>query len=133
MTGRDLLGALLFAVVVIGLVAMARWLAVALFEYKPHAVYEIDTEDGRLLYVGESSDPERRLHQHESRQRKLAPGSPGNWWPDASAEVRRTFQPSRVTWYRSVKIAKEVQNRMIAERNPIANIIRYKGARDAVD
>lgn len=120
-------GGLVFTVAVLGLARMVQWLAAAILDYKPHAVYEIDTADGRLLYVGEAADPQARLHSHERYQRHLRDGHPRKWWRDAAPQVQQTFTPTRVTWYRSPAIARAVERDIIRGRKPIANQIRYKG------
>lgn len=123
----DWIGAIVFTVVVLGLARMVQWLINAFIDYKPHAVYEIDTADGRLLYVGEAADPQARLHGHERYQRHLRDGHPRKWWGDAHPRVKASFTPSRVTWYRSAAVAKAVERDIIRGKNPIANRIRYKG------
>lgn len=119
-------GAFLFAVIVLSLVWLIRWLVVAVFA-RGHWVYEIDTEDGSLLYVGECGNVAKRMRSHRAYQARLPEGHPRKWWPDADPAVQVNLWPSRATWYRSKAIAVEVQNQRIRQKNPIANQVRYKG------
>jgi hypothetical protein len=122
----DLGGAFVFAVVVLALVFLVRW-AVLNFTSEGHWVYEIDTEDGSLLYIGECSDVAKRMKRHVQYQSKLPPGHPRRWWWDADPAVQANMWPSRVTWYRSKEIAKAIEKQRVRTKNPIANQIRYKG------
>jgi predicted GIY-YIG superfamily endonuclease len=122
----DLLGALFFAVVVLAAGYVAWWI-VAHTHAAGYWVYEIDTEDGLVLYIGSAGDVEKRLRGHERFQAKLPEGHPRKWWADAEESVRATYEPSRKTWYRSKPIALEAEKDRIRRKNPIANRIRYKG------
>lgn len=123
-TSADLRAALVFALIVIGLVWLIRWtvLHVAADGYW---VYEIDTEEGELLYVGSAANPRKRMHSHENFQRRLPDGHPRKWWADAEVKVRHEYWPTRATWYRSKLIAQAIEKQRVRERRPIANRIRY--------
>ena len=123
---HDLGGGLIFAVVVLLSVWLLRWLYLH-FAPDGYWVYEIDTEDGGLLYIGSAADPRKRMRGHEAYQRRLPLGHPRKWWEDAAEEVQRTYWPSRATWYSSKEIAQAEEKRRIRVKNPIANQIRYKG------
>jgi len=126
MTGGQILAAFLFAVTVLSFVRLARWIAVAILA-RGHWVYEIDTEDGSLLYIGECADVAKRMKRHVQYQQRLPDGHPRKWWWDADPVVQANLWPSRVQWYKSKAVAVEVQNQRIRQKQPIANIIRYKG------
>lgn len=125
-TWHDLGGAFLFAVVVLTLIWIIRWVVLH-FTRDGYWVYEIDTEDGSLLYIGSAGDPRQRMHGHENYQRRLPDGHPRKWWGDAEESVRRNYWPSRTTWYHSKAVAQEIEKQRIRQKNPIANRIRYKG------
>ena len=123
-------GALMFAAAVLALVAVTVWI-VRHLNPEGYWVYEIDTDDGTLLYIGSTGDLEKRMRGHESYQRRLPDGHPRKWWPDAAAEVQANHWPTRHTWYRSKAIAQEIEKQRIRQKNPVANGIRYKGVPSA--
>ncbi len=124
--GADLLGGLLFAVLVITAFRVAWW-AIRNGRTDGYWTYEIDTDEGSLLYVGSTDDPGKRMHRHEQFQRRLPDGHPRKWWENAEEKVRRNYWPSRAKWWRSKALALEAERRAIRERRPLANVIRYKG------
>jgi len=126
-TGNDLRGAFCFAVVVLATVFAIQWIVVNVWA-SGYWVYEIDSDEGDLLYIGYCKNIYRRMKWHESFQRKLPAGHPRNWWPDAAYAVRTSYEPSRKTWYRSKAMAEEAERDRIRRKRPIANVIRYKGA-----
>lgn len=122
----DLGGALIFAGVVLALAVAARWTIRAVFS-RGHFVYEIDLADGTLWYIGECADLVKRMHRHESFQRRLPDGHPRKWWADIDPKVHATYLPSRYKWYSSKEIAFRRQNMEIRAKNPPGNIIKYSG------
>lgn len=125
-------GAFLFAVSVMAL-GFVLWWVIRHIQPDGYWVYEIDTDEGELLYVGSTDNPERRMRRHESFQRKLPDGHPRKWWQDAAEPVRRDYWPTRATWYNSKAVAQQVEKDRVRRKNPIANQIRYKGVTNAAD
>lgn len=130
MTARELIGALLFAGIVLVAARVVRWLVSAAVDYDPHCVYEFDLIDGRI-YVGYGRDPQARSKTHRDYQRNLPEGHARRWWPLVPAEVRETLMPPRVTWYRSEAMAREEEQsrirRYVDQGKLLANVIKYKG------
>jgi hypothetical protein len=129
----DLFGGLIFAVVVLGLVFMVRWLVLALVDYEPHCVYRIPLTDGRV-YIGYARDPHVRLRRHRAYQRGLPDGHRRKWWETVPARVQATMvMPDEwVTWYRSKEVAEQMERNAIREAEAsgsvvLANGIKYKG------
>jgi hypothetical protein len=138
-TGRDLLGGLLFAAVVLTAVGVIRWLVLALVDYEPHCVYRIPLTDGRV-YIGFAKDPDVRLRRHRQYQKGLPEGHPRKWWDDVPAHVRASMKmpPEWVRWYRSKSVAGQMERQAIADAREsgtvvLANRIKYKGHPVAVE
>lgn len=130
MTGRELIGALLFAAMVLAAVRACRWLVSKAVDYDPNCVYEFDLIDGRV-YVGFGKDPQGRAKTHRDYQRRLPEGHPRRWWHLVPSEVRESLMPPRVTWYRSEAEARDEETarirRYVDQGRPLANLVRYKG------
>jgi len=122
----DMASALCFAMVVIALAMIARWVARGIFA-RGHWVYEIDLADGTLWYIGECADLKVRMRRHETYQAKLPDGHPRKWWDDIDPNVRASYMPNRYTWYHSKAVAKEIERQRIRAKNPPGNRIKYKG------
>jgi hypothetical protein len=132
MNGADLIGALIFAVVVLVLAVAARWVVRSVIS-RGHFVYEIDLADGTLWYIGECADLKKRMRRHESLQRRLPDGHPRKWWWDIDPEVQRTYMPTRWKWYTAKPIAKQRERDEIRAKKPPGNIITYKGVPSAAE
>jgi hypothetical protein len=133
-TGHDLGGGLLFAVIVVGASLMIRWLAKAMLTYEPHCVYRIPLTDGRPYY-GHAKDPDKRIRWHRTAQIRMADGNPRKWWDLVPADVRDArplVMPDAwiIAWYRSKAVAEQMEQRRIRDdeaRGVItANVIKYR-------
>jgi hypothetical protein len=131
----QLVGAAVFAGVVLAAVMAIRWTVLALVDYDPHCVYEYDLTDGRI-YVGYGKDPQARAKTHRAYQRRLKDDDPRNWWPFVPLEVRESMMPPRVTWYRSEAVAHQEERARIRKYDeagqPLANGTKYKGVSPSV-
>jgi hypothetical protein len=121
----DLGGALLFAVVVLALVNLIRWV-LRNYTADGHWVYEIDLPDGTLWYIGECADITKRMKRHEQFQRGLPDGHPRKWWWSIDSKVRREYWPTRVSWYPSKLVAKDEERSRVRRKNPPGNRVKYK-------
>jgi hypothetical protein len=74
-------------------------------EARRTAVYQAFGQNSRLLYVGMSCDPERRLGEH----RRYSP-----WWP----EVVRVDEE----WFDNQWIAADVKTYLVRTSDPVYNI-----------
>jgi predicted GIY-YIG superfamily endonuclease len=77
------------------------------YESAATAVYRLSDEDGELLYVGLTNNPERRFAQHAKEK---------HWWPQV-ANVETIFYPSRIE-------AEVAEDWAIFEEKPIYNKTR---------
>lgn len=121
-----MIGAFFFAVGVLALLFLARWLGRAVWA-SGYWVYEIDLEDGSLWYIGSCRNVEIRMRRHESFQRRLPDGHPRKWWWDIDPIVQANHYPNRATWYHSKDVAESIERQRVRQKNPPGNIIKYKG------
>lgn len=69
-------------------------------------VYRCYDEDGELLYVGLSMNPDGRFAKHRS----------AGWWPQV-VEIT-------VTWYAGREAAKRAEREAITSESPVFNVAR---------
>lgn len=73
------------------------------------ALYRFYTDDGRLLYVGITRNPERRFSQHAARKR---------WWRDVRG--------ISIEWYESRGEVEAAERRAIHVEKPLFNVVRVE-------
>ena len=76
---------------------------------KPVAVYRLRDAQGRLLYVGISSNPDHRLHSWDRSHSVDAV-----WWPEV-------VEPAEVTWYPDRQAALAAEKEAIQTEHPLHN------------
>ena len=69
-----------------------------------HYVYQL-TENGRVIYVGETKNPKQRLYDHTKR--KPAPGQGKFYGRDLEIEIIECYATKKEAWHRQVEEQKK--------------------------
>lgn len=111
------LAGLVWIALVIGTVYGAMWLGRELRMWRPRAVYRVNYESGKILYIGSAFNIKIRMRRH-FRQRDTTSA----WFYDASIRFQNTLEPDAVRWYRNPVLANAAETEAINREQPPGNI-----------